>query len=153
MTVTTRAARREDAYALWLWANDEGTRASSHGRAAISWDDHVAWLGRQSGAGARIFIGETPAGQPVGSIRFDSADGWSTARLSYVIAPESRGRGCSRPMVEHGVAALRQDRPAVAVWADVMADNEPSLRVFRSLGWVEESGLENARRFWLRGSA
>lgn len=133
-----RRAERTDAYALWLWANDPETRRASSGRATIPWAEHQSWLSdRLPDQSALVLIAVTPDGQPVGSIRFDTADAWATARLSYVVAPEARGRGLSRPLVAKGTALLRQERPGVEVRAEVLDDNARSLAVFRDAGWVE----------------
>jgi RimJ/RimL family protein N-acetyltransferase len=136
-TLRLRPAETGDLYCLWLWANDPETRRASFGRATVSWSDHVAWFQRQRSDAAPVFIGETAEAQPIGSVRFDSADGWRTARLSYVVAPEARGRGWSRPLVSRGIELLGTARPGVTVSARVMADNSRSLQLFRQLGWNE----------------
>ncbi len=132
-----RPAEERDLYSLWLWANDPETRRASFGRETIPWSEHVAWFERQRSDEAPIFIAETTEGQPIGSVRFDTGDGWRTARLSYVVAPEARRQGWSRQLVTHGVRRFRLLRPDVALTARVMADNVGSLRVFRGLGWDE----------------
>lgn len=149
--VVVRPAGPDDAYALWVWANDAGTREASFGREPIAWADHVAWLGRVLGDTTHgVLIARTGDGRPVGSIRFDTPDGWRTARLSYVVAPEARGRGISAPMVRAGVEWALREHPGAAVFARVMESNERSLRVFRRLGWREEPLEESARQFWSR---
>ena len=132
-----RPAEASDLYSLWLWANDPETRRASFSRSPVSWSEHVAWFEQQRGGAAHVLIGETAEAQPVGSVRFDSTDGWQTARLSYVVAPEARRQGWSRPLVTGGVGFLGSRRPGVAITARVMADNRGSLRLFRVLGWSE----------------
>src|SRR2546423_11917390 len=44
--VVLRRGSRSDAYALWLWANDDETRGASFGRESIPWEMHVEWLER-----------------------------------------------------------------------------------------------------------
>lgn len=145
-----RPVAPHDAYALWLWANDEATRAASFGRALIPWADHVRWLGRAlTDPGQVHLVAELEDGLPVGAIRFESADGWQTARLSYVIAPEARGRGLSGPLVRSGVRWVRGSKAGVSIWATVMRANARSLRVFRNGGWEETADGEGASRFWL----
>jgi RimJ/RimL family protein N-acetyltransferase len=136
-TVRVRPAEARDLYCLWLWANDPETRRASFGRETIRWSDHVAWFERQRRDEAPIFIAETTDGQPIGSVRFDTGDGWRTARLSYVVAPEARQQGWSRQVVTHGAQLFRLQRPDATITARVMADNVASLRVFRGLGWNE----------------
>jgi RimJ/RimL family protein N-acetyltransferase len=137
MALRLRPAEAGDLYCLWLWANDPETRRASFGRSTVSWSEHVAWFERQRSDRAYVFIGETAETQPIGSVRFDTTDGWRTARLSYVVAPEARRRGWSLPLVTEGIGLLGAQRPGVVIAARVMADNVGSLRLFRGLGWSE----------------
>jgi RimJ/RimL family protein N-acetyltransferase len=136
-TLRVRPATGRDLYCLWLWANDPETRRASFGRETIPWSDHVAWFERQRCDEAPILIAETTERQPIGSVRFDTSDGWRTSRLSYVVAPEARQQGWSRPLVTQGVQHFRLLRPKVTITARVMAGNVGSLQVFRGLGWNE----------------
>lgn len=148
--VVLRRGVATDGYALWLWANDPETRNASFGREIIPWDVHIEWLERTlADPSALLLVGDV-RGQPVGSIRFDSHDDWCTARLSYVVAPEARGQGFSRPLVSQGVQWLRSCHPAATVHADVVQHNERSLRLFRHAGWSEEREDAGVSTFWLR---
>lgn len=149
--LVVREARPEDAYALWIWANDLGTRTASNGRPEISWADHYKWFrDRLDDPSHTILLGLTPTDQPIGTIRFDSADEWATARLSYLVAPEARGLGLSAPLVSAGLMQLDRLHAHLNVWADVMLSNPRSLRVFRRLGWREEPQPTNITRFWAK---
>lgn len=147
--IRLRRADERDAYALWIWANDPETRHASHDRAVIGWREHVDWLSRQlSSADAVVLIAEVGDGRPGGCARFDTADGWRTARLSYVIAPDARGQGLSRPMLEAAVAWLRGEvAPRVTIIARVLPHNDRSLRVFRACGWNESAAEQGAHLF------
>lgn len=148
-----RPASETDAYMLWLWANDSETRRASFGREEIEWDAHVSWLAaRVRNDDHMILIATTPTDQAVGVIRFDSADAWHTARLSYAIAPERRGRGLAAALVQAGTTRLRETRQSVAIRADVERDNQRSLRVFRNGGWAETADADGAPgiTFWNR---
>ena len=152
---TPRLSLREvvatDAYTLWLWANDPATRRASHDRPSIPWAEHIRWLDRVLDGRDHIALIAEIERQPIGSIRFDTVDGWATARLSYVVAPESRRRSLSRPLIETGIEFLRVRHPEAEVFADVREDNPASLRVFRGLGWGEgRSGAPDIVRFCLR---
>src|SRR5205807_1357423 len=79
-----RSSATEDREILWLWANDAQTRRSSIDPSAIPWNDHVDWFERQrTSDNAILLIAENAAAQSVGSIRFDTRDGWCSARVSY----------------------------------------------------------------------
>jgi GNAT superfamily N-acetyltransferase len=136
-----RSAIDGDAYALWLWANDEHTRSASFGRAPITWAAHVRWFTEcLRGDNHVVLMAILPQRQPAGVIRFETADGWRTARLSYVVAPEQRGRRLAAPLVEAASAEIRRLHPSVVLRADVAATNARSLHVFRSRGWTERPG-------------
>ena len=138
MTLLLETGRLEDAYALWLWANDAETRTAAFDRLEIVWDEHIRWVERQlASPEAMLMIARLPDGRPVGSIRFDTEDAWRTARLSYVVAPEARGHGYGAALVEQGVAALFAQHSTAEVKALVRSGNAASLRIFRRLGWSE----------------
>ncbi len=140
VTVHLRRVIKADTYALWIWANDEQTRSGSFSHDSIPWERHLAWLAETLSSEAKlIFIAESSSAQPLGSVRFDTSDGWRTARLSYVVAPESRRQGVSRPMISESLLMLRS-KGSVEVHASVLRSNERSARVFRGLGWELREG-------------
>jgi RimJ/RimL family protein N-acetyltransferase len=140
-TLHVRPAQPADAYALWLWANDDASRVASFDRPLISWDSHVTWLREQlASSTSMVLIADGPNAQPVGSVRYDTEDGWRTARLSYVVAPESRGQGLSVGLVQEGTRFLLGIHRRTAIIATVRTSNEASMRLFQKLGWEEVSG-------------
>jgi len=137
--IRLRAARVEDAYPLWLWANDDASRSASRDRAPIPWLSHVVWYHeRLESPHAIILIGEGPGRRPVGAIRFETPDAWAHARLSYVVAPECRGEGIGWELLRLGVEELLGRTPTVLVEATVRASNAASVRLFQRLGWRAE---------------
>lgn len=141
MSLRLRSAGPHDGYKLWLWANDPAARAASGDRPSIPWEAHLGWLAaRLADSGSRILIGETVTGQPVGVVRFESATGWQTARVSYAVAAEYRRRGAGEALLSLGLAAIRASFPGVVVNAQVRADNLASLRIFRRGAWRERPG-------------
>ncbi len=137
--IELRRAGRDDAYPLWLWANDEATRAVSGDRPLIAWPDHLDWYrDRLASPNALILIAESLDRRPVGAIRFESTDAWTVARLSYVVAPESRGQGIGWELLTRGTAHLLREAAAVTIEAVVRASNTPSIRLFQRLGWRSE---------------
>ena len=150
MSWRLRPATWQDAYALWIWANDPETRAGSGHRLEIGWADHVRWLeARVAVPDALVLVAEAAEGQPVGTIRFETGDGWSRARLSYVVAPEARGGGWGRRLLEAGVTECRRRHPQTAIEAEVWPNNARSLHLFRDLGWPEQP---SDRGTWLFGA-
>lgn len=146
--VVLRPADMGDAEVLWKWANDPETRRSASDRPVVPWENHLAWLtGQLASEQVKIWIGIDGDARKIGSIRFDTRDRWTTARLSYVVDPDSRGRQLARKLVAYGTSLLLSERPDVEIWADVMDENTRSLRVFRGLGWLEAVGDRDMVRF------
>ena len=149
-----RAAASADGATLLAWANDPGTRQASGNRPPVEWDHHRDWLaGRLGHPGTLFLIGESAAGQAVGSIRFETRDDWRTAVLSYVVAPEARGQGFGRALLVEGVSVLRRRYPSVRIEASVAEDNVASRRLFGNLGWDGETGEAGRIRFVDQGGA
>ncbi len=133
-----RPALVAHAYALWIWANDPATRAASFGRPRIEWSGHLEWLTAQlADPAVLILVAESTSGCPCGVVRLETHDQWTTARLSYGLAPEARGQGLGRTLVVAGLDALRALHPVTQVHAAVSTSNAPSLRILRQLGWSE----------------
>ena len=134
-----RAASASDAYALWIWANDPESRKASFGRELIPWESHIVWLRAVLESPHHLLLLAVTSGdQPVGTIRFDTLDAWGTARLSYLVAPEARGRRLASALISTGLERCRHvvGRSSI-VEATVDVHNERSLRVFRRLDWRE----------------
>lgn len=146
MTLTLRPAGPPDAYAFWVWANDPETRRASHNRPLIPWSEHVEWLDRVlHDDQIRALVAEEADGCPVGWVRIQTSDRWSSAWVSYVIAPEARGRGLGGAMLSLGVRAAIADRPDLMLFAKVIGDNPKSLHLFRRLGWDESVAGDTIR--------
>jgi len=151
-STSLRPARFEDGYVLWLWSNDPLTRRWSGQRAPIHIERHMLWLAqRLTDASTLLLLAEDEEAAPVGSVRFETTDGWQSARLSYVVAPRFRGQGRSRALVVDAMRRLTEAHPAVRVWAEVLQGNEASLKVFRGLQWTQAPiAAGDKLTFWWR---
>jgi UDP-2,4-diacetamido-2,4,6-trideoxy-beta-L-altropyranose hydrolase len=140
MALSRRDASMEDAALLWRWANDAETRGNAFSKAPIPYDAHVAWLRRRLDSGAtRLWIFADAEG-PVGQVRFDL--GGDVADIDIAVAPERRGHGHGRAMLNQAVQALRAERAGVRPRAAVLAHNARSLAMFRACGF-ESVGVEH----------
>jgi methionyl-tRNA formyltransferase len=143
-----RSARSDDAYSLWLWANDPAMRVAAFNPEHISWDTHLDWLkSKLSSPDVKLSLASNEAGRLLGCIRFETKDDWESAKLSYTIASEARGVGYGRRIVEEALAQLRFEHPGTVAVAEVKSSNAPSISVFRRLGWSETDLPDNALRF------
>ncbi len=138
--ITFRPVRPSDCLLLFRWVNDPGVRNSSLDSNSISWPTHTAWFENfLDHPGKRLFIAELN-GMPVGQIRFEPSE--DRLRLSYSVDSLFRGKGFGRRIVEVGVREVRRG-VADPIVAEVRTENEPSLRVFRSLGFGESEPTAN----------
>ncbi|UVS76489.1 bifunctional UDP-2,4-diacetamido-2,4,6-trideoxy-beta-L-altropyranose hydrolase/GNAT family N-acetyltransferase [Actinokineospora sp. UTMC 2448] len=122
--LTVRRATPADADRLLAWRNDPGTRRWSVNPDPVSPETHRRWLAQDR----RLLIAEE-AGVPVGVVRFDPVPGG--VEVSITIAPEARGRGLARPILQ----AAQDTVPGTRLLARVHADNTASRRLFASAGY------------------
>lgn len=146
VSVVLRPAHPDDAARLFAWANDPVARAVSFRDAPIAWETHIAWLtAALADPRRRLYVAEQD-GTPVGTARLDhDADDARVAVVSLNIAPEARGRGVGRALLEaladaaraHGFTQLR---------AFVKATNDASAKAFVATGYarVAEVTIEGA---------
>lgn len=121
-------ATADDAALLFAWTNDAEVRRWSFSHEPVEWDEHVAWLGRVLADPARRLFVAVEDGQPIGMVRLDDGDGVSEVSLS--VAPEARRRRLAVPIIRAACAL------AGTVVAEVIPDNERSVRAFTSAGFV-----------------
>lgn len=132
--LSLRPAAADDCELVWQWANDPETRANSIRVERISWQEHVAWYDRMLAASDReLLIGERQ-GVSVGNLRLDWLD-TSTVEVSITVAPDHRGSGVGRRLLQAVLDRLGVQSPGTTVVALVRRHNEPSLRLFRTLGF------------------
>ena len=149
-----RDVRHSDAGFLFLWANDPATRQAALNTDTIAWEEHRSWLDQKlTSPDAKFWVAASEADQPLGCIRFDTTDNWESAKLSYTVAPEARGLGIGRRMVEAGVARIQSEHAGLRILAEVRTANTPSLRIFRGLSWQETGAREELVRFSSTGKA
>lgn len=130
-----RLATAADEGLLLEWANDPETRRNALVPGKIEAATHKQWFERRlnNPEGCRIYIAETADAVPAGQIRFEQADGgWE---VHYALAPDFRGLGLGRLMLEQALATFAGGVGDVLVIGRVKSDNRASLRIFESLGF------------------
>lgn len=138
--MTLRPATLDDAPVLFAWRNDPETRRASRNEEPVTWEGHVAWLKTTlTDTRRRLFIAEH-VGHAVGTGRvdlhphLDQSVVSEHAELSLTIAPEFRGCGYARQVID----ALVQEAASLGVKACeafVKPDNAKSLRAFYAAGF------------------
>lgn len=136
-----RCAGHEDARAVFDWRNDPVTRSASLETDPISWPVHELWWKASLGRADRVLIiGEDAWNRPVGLVRFDALDGrWL---VSIQVAPERRGQGWGRALLEGGLRRMEGKQGAHRFTAQIKDDNEASRRLFAACGFNPCVGLE-----------
>jgi RimJ/RimL family protein N-acetyltransferase len=131
-----RPAEPGDEGLLLGWANDPDTRAASRAHEPIPAADHHRWLERRltTPDDARIWIGETD-GVPIGVVRVErrAPDAFE---VSITVAPDARGRGLARPLLETGIRAARTAFGPVTILADILPGNVASVGLFTTAGFT-----------------
>lgn len=128
-SITLRPVSAGDIDILLVWRNDPATRAASRNTEVITREIHVRWLDwRLRDPFTRMFVAEAD-GIPVGVVRIESEN--TGQLLSWIVAPEVRGRGFGMKMVEAAFALTTG-----AVKAEIRIENEASIKIAESLGMV-----------------
>lgn len=138
-----RPATLEDAERLFVWRNDPATRTASHNAGELDWNTHVDWLKRSLEDPNRQLMIALCEDVPVGTVRADKADGmW---KLSWTVAPESRGRGIGSAIVKLAVEHVNG-----AILAEIKAGNSASARIAENAG-LKFLGEKNGVMHFARG--
>lgn len=131
-----RPALPSDARMIWEWANDPETRARSFSPAPIPWESHALWYERRLASPVCRFYVLEADGEPVGQIRYDR-NGAGQAVISFSVAPNARRQGHGLYLVAATVREAVRALKATEALAEVFADNEASLRIFRNAGFAD----------------
>jgi len=129
-----RPAMPEDGRELLKWRNDPYVRAMSRHSDVIDAAHHAQWYERALASPDKILLVGLVAGQRIGMVRFDRCR-LSMWEISIMVAPESRGLGISRPLLQNAMACFHQLHGGSSLLAVIKKCNMPSLRIFESLGF------------------
>jgi RimJ/RimL family protein N-acetyltransferase len=118
-----RAATMEDAQRLFAWRNDALTREMSISQDLVTWECHLAWLGKRlARTEPHLYIVEKD-GTPVATYRIDGND-----EVSYTVAPEFRRQGVATALLGE---ALTRHGP---LKAEIFRDNLGSIKAAERAG-------------------
>lgn len=125
-----RRATSDDAKRLFQWRNDPDTRRNSHSTEEIEFEAHCAWLQNVLDKPEWTILIAEIENTPVGTIRsVQQSDGSSI--LSWIVAPEVRGRGLARQMISY-VSDLLVDVP---LSAEIKSSNTASIKAAEAAGF------------------
>jgi UDP-2,4-diacetamido-2,4,6-trideoxy-beta-L-altropyranose hydrolase len=136
--LVARRALPTDEDQLREWANDPVTRANAFSQERIAEEAHAKWFRARLSQldTCFIYVVETQDHVPVGQVRFDrKAQDWE---IDYSLAPQFRGRGVGRPLLDAAMLALGGAGQDGFLVGHVKESNIPSQRVFEALGFQRQ---------------
>jgi UDP-2,4-diacetamido-2,4,6-trideoxy-beta-L-altropyranose hydrolase len=134
LSLVARKAKEQDLLLCYDWANDFGVRSQSYSSETIPLTEHETWFKKKiSDEQSKFYIVEVD-NEPMGQIRFERRD--DEFVVSYLIAPQMRGKGFGIHLLNKGIEQLLSDSKDVKVISGyVKIKNTPSLRVFEKAGF------------------
>jgi spore coat polysaccharide biosynthesis predicted glycosyltransferase SpsG/RimJ/RimL family protein N-acetyltransferase len=133
--MTLRLAELDDARLLYAWQQAPETRRYALDRKPFSFEDHCRWLTAKLANGRDLLLMGEADGKPCGFVRLDwfGADKGNIQYLvSIAAAPGEHGRGIGTALLK----AARLLAPGAHFYAEILAENEASLALFRGCGYA-----------------
>jgi len=131
-----RRATLEDMETTFAWANDPAVRAYAYQQATIPKSDHISWFENKLQSEDCIYFILEAKKKPVGSIRFDTEEAPSWAKISYLVDPKFTGKGFGTYLLEKAANQLKILKPGIkSVFGFVLKENVASIKIFKKLGY------------------
>jgi GNAT superfamily N-acetyltransferase len=136
--IEVRQALPEDVMDIFRWRNDPHVCAMSRQHGPIDEAVHHSWYSQALNDPDRVLIIGVLKGEKIGIVRFDRQQPllWE---VSITLAPDARGWGLGRRLLKMALECLYVAHTPVDVLAVAKLSNEPSLRLFQSLGFIRKS--------------
>lgn len=134
-TIKLRPAIPKDSAAVFSWRSDAVTRRYALNPSEFDRASHEKWFANVSSDPNRELLIAEHDEQPIGVLRYDIEAGLATT--SIYLVPGLAGHGWGKCLLLAGERWLQKKRPDVQVCeAEISADNNASLALFRSMGFV-----------------
>lgn len=141
-----RPALPGDCDLLFLWRTEPAVVSASLGPPPQSLTEHQAWFARaRLDSLCRIYMAETDEAplQFIGVCRFNALpESTCEAEVSVIVAPEFRSQGWGTRLLKGATRKYLKEEGIALVYARIKADNEPSVKAFRSAGYSELTRTE-----------
>ena len=145
LNCTIREAELDDCNLIYEWINDKETRNQSFSTETIPFTNHKNWLIAKLKQEDFYYFIVLYNNIPCGQIRFSIDQ--NSATLSYLVAPDFRGNGFGKIIVEMGIVKIKNREIAKQIIAFVRFNNIASNKIFRSLGFKESLANEYENSF------
>jgi RimJ/RimL family protein N-acetyltransferase len=130
------------------WANDKNTRENAVHSKPISPRTHKAWFRSilKSPESHQGFLCVDGRRKGVGVIRFSRQSPQDKVwEIHFNLAPEWRGKGLARPMLEKALTRFKKQVTQIHLMAKVKVHNLKSLHLLKSIGFRK---IKNVRGLW-----
>src|SRR4030067_2225019 len=121
--LVVREAQPEDAMDILHWRNDPLVCAMSRHREPISEAAHMAWYSRATEDPNQLLLVGVLGEKKIGIVRFDHRQA-SLWEVSITIAPDARGQGLGRHLLEMALERLYSACASMTVLAVATLNNE-----------------------------
>jgi spore coat polysaccharide biosynthesis predicted glycosyltransferase SpsG/RimJ/RimL family protein N-acetyltransferase len=143
MSYSVRAANPSDGPTLFLWANDIARRQNSLESGPVLPREHLRWLKEQLGTGSKASIYVFLCNQqPAGQIQFHQTEVLGEFEIGYSLDTVFRGRGLAKRAIELAILEHSVSTHVTRYVATVRATNSSSIRALISVGFGDETVLE-----------
>ena len=133
-----RPATTDDAQLLFDGRNAEAVRRWSRETGLIEWSSHQNWLATSLNNAQRLLLIAEADDGPVGVLRYDLCE--FEAEVSIYLFEDRIGLGWGRALLARGDAFVTTHWPQLrTITAQVVPDNQPSLKVFREAGFTQSA--------------
>lgn len=137
-TLTLRLATQDDVLDILQWRNEALTRSMSRDTEVIEELEHRKWFNKVLNDPKKLLLIGIYEERKVGMVRFDRCNE-AQWEVNIIVNPEARGQGLGRHLLEIALERLQNIYALKSVLAVVHLKNEPSLRLFKALGFNRES--------------
>ena len=132
---TVRQAKEADSELLWIWANDNEVRASSHSQEKIDWADHQKWYLRKLHDPLCYFFIVCSDLGPIGQVRLEVSG--NEAILDYSIGQQFRNMGLGATLLRQVIPMFcrLENSNQMVIRAEVKFDNVASMKALERAGF------------------
>ena len=137
--ISTRLATMEDSRTVWSWRNESLARLMSINSEPISWNDHQNWMRLIIKDKNIILLIAQKDLVDIGVVRFETNKKSTKLTVHINLNPIARSKGLSRNILLSSLKHVKgiRDYNDCTLSAQIKKINEPSIRLFKSLGFKQ----------------